>query len=311
MKSAERGEVFNIQRFSMHDGEGIRTLVFLKGCPLACQWCSNPESQKHGPELGFIEPKCKGTPECDAPCVASCPEKAIAISASGKPVIYRDKCTACGECEKVCPEDALKVVGREMTVAEVMAEIEKDRMFYRRSGGGVTLGGGEPLMQHAFATAVLKAARDEYVHTALETCALVSWEHFKNAIQYVDRLYIDLKHMDPKVHEELTGQSNEVILNNIRQVLTVKQPEEVVVRVPVIPGCNDSLENIKATAIFVAEQGLTQIEMMPYHTMGSSKYDEYGMTYSLGNIPATNEDDMVDIRHLVEQYGLKEVTGCY
>ncbi len=307
------GQVFNIQRYSMHDGEGIRTLVFLKGCPLACLWCSNPESQQIGPQLGFIESKCTGSESCNAPCVPACPvNAALYLTEQGKPCIDRTLCDDCGRCAEACPHDALKVVGREMSVSEVMAEVEKDRIFYRRSGGGVTIGGGEPMLQYDFATQLLRAAQEEYLHTALETCALVSWEHFNKAVQYTDLLYIDLKHIDSQKHKALTGQPNEVILNNLRQVLSLKSAQDVVIRVPVIPGCNDSVDNISQTAKFVAKLGFTQIELMPYHKMGVAKYAQYGMTYSLDELQATGESELQDMRDLVERFfDLKEVSGLY
>ncbi len=306
------GQVFNIQRYSMHDGDGIRTLVFLKGCPLACLWCSNPESQQNTPQLGFIEAKCTGTESCDAPCISACPISAIHLTEQDKPFIDRTVCDDCGQCVEACPHDAFKVVGREMTVAEVMAEVEKDRIFYRRSGGGVTIGGGEPMLQYGFTTELLKAAQEEYLHTALETCGLVSWEHFKTALQYVDLLHIDLKHIDSQKHKVLTGQPNDVILNNLRQVLTIKSAKDVVIRVPVIPGCNDNVDNISQTAKFVAELGFTQIELMPYHNMGASKYAQYGMTYLLDTLNATHESELQDLRDLVKRFfDLKEVSGLY
>ncbi|MFO8010478.1 MAG: glycyl-radical enzyme activating protein, partial [Dehalococcoidia bacterium] len=204
MTEALTGRIFNIQRYSLHDGSGIRTLVFFKGCPLKCLWCSNPESQKAVPELGFIDARCPGAEMCGAPCVQACPLDAIQLNPQNKPAIDRESCDACGKCARVCPRDALKVVGHEMSVEEVIAEVEKDRPFYRRSGGGLTLGGGEPLSQYKFAKALLEAAEAEYLHTAIETSGHASWEQFETILKHVDLLQIDLKHFDPRKHKELT-----------------------------------------------------------------------------------------------------------
>jgi pyruvate formate lyase activating enzyme len=310
MDTSTTGRIFNIQRYSLHDGSGIRTLVFLKGCPLRCLWCSNPESQKSTPELGFIEARCVGQEECGAPCVSACPEEAVLTDGRGKPSIDRSVCNDCGECAETCGHDALKLVGREMSVAEVLAEVEKDRAFYRRSGGGVTIGGGEPMAQYGFTAALLEAAHQEYLHTALETSGHVAWKHLERVLRYVDLLHFDLKHMDPRRHEELTGQSNQLILGNLRKVLRIREPQDVVIRIPVIPGCNDSVENIRESATFVAELGFSQIELIPYHEFGRSKYRQYGMVYPLDAAEPAAESDLEDLRRLVESLGLREVTGC-
>jgi pyruvate formate lyase activating enzyme len=303
------GRIFNIQRYSIHDGAGIRTLIFLKGCPLRCQWCSNPESQKSAPELGFIESTCPGVDICGAPCVEACPEEAVSLNARGKPFIDRAECSLCGECAEVCRHDALKLVGREMTVAEVLVEVEKDRPFYRRSGGGITVGGGEPLAQPGFTVALLEAAQDEYLHTALETSGHVRWEQLEAVLGHVDQLHYDVKHMDPERHRELTGQSNELILNNLERVLSIKEPQDVVIRIPVIPGCNDDVENISESAKFVASLGYTQIELMPYHMMGVSKYGQYGMAYRLDGLKPAQEENLRELKEIVSGFGLQEMTG--
>ncbi len=309
MKGETTGRVFNIQRYSIHDGAGIRTLVFLKGCPLRCLWCSNPESQKGQPELGFIESRCAGVEACGAPCVSACPVAAIRLNEAGKAVIDRGKCDVCGMCAEACSNDALKVVGQEMTVAEVMAEVEKDRPFYRRSGGGVTIGGGEPLAQHRFTAELLETARESYLHTAIETCGHATWPHFAAVLEHVDLLQFDVKHMDPVRHEELTGQSNELILDNLRKVSSIKSPQDVIIRIPVVPGYNDSVENIGATAEFAAGLGFRSIELIPYHRMGTSKYAQYGMAYPLTGCEPPSDADMARLRKIVEEIGMVEVSG--
>jgi pyruvate formate lyase activating enzyme len=304
-----KGRVFNIQRYSIHDGGGIRTLVFLKGCPLRCLWCCNPESQKSEPELGFIESRCVGSSACGAPCLSACSVRAIHLDGHGKPVIDRKTCDACGKCASVCGKDALKVVGREMTVDDVMVEVEKDRAFYRRSGGGVTVGGGEPLAQYRFAAELLEAAQDAYLHTALETCGHAPWSHLETVLKHVDLLQFDLKHMDPAKHQDLTGQSNEVILGNLRRVLSLKAPQDVIIRIPVVPGCNDSMESIRETVRLVAGLGFSQAELIPYHRLGISKYAQYGMADPLPGCEPSPQNHLDELRKIVKESGLTEMAG--
>jgi pyruvate formate lyase activating enzyme len=309
MAGETTGRIFNIQRYSIHDGAGIRTLVFLKGCPLRCLWCSNPESQHGQPELGWIAARCAGADTCGAPCVAACPLGAITPDAAGKMVLDRRRCDACGKCAEVCIQEALKLVGRDMTVDQVLKEIEKDRPFYRRSGGGVTIGGGEPLTQPRFTADLLEAAQEEYLHTAIETSGYASWPHLENVLRHVDLLHFDLKHMDPEQHQALTGQSNALILDNLRKVLSVKEPQDVIIRIPLIPGCNDSIENISASAQFVAELGFAQMELISYHRFGVSKYEQYGLVYPLNGAGSLPEAQIQALRSIVESFGVREVSG--
>lgn len=309
MPGKTKGRVFNIQRYSIHDGGGIRTLVFLKACPLRCLWCCNPESQKSEPELGFIESRCVGNRGCGAPCLPACPVGAIHLNGLGKPVIDRVVCDACGRCADVCGKDALRVVGREMTVDEVMAEVEKDRAFYRRSGGGMTVGGGEPLAQHRFTAELLKAAQEAYLHTALETCGHAPWSHLEAVLKHVDLVQFDLKHLDPVKHQELMGESNELILGNLKRVLSVKAPRDVIIRIPVVPGCNDSVDNIRETARFVARLGFSQAELIPYHRLGLSKYAQYGMVYPMAGCQPSPQEHLDELRKIVRESGLTETAG--
>jgi len=305
------GRIFNIQRYSIHDGAGIRTLVFLKGCPLRCLWCSNPESQKATPELGFIAARCVGVETCGAPCVAACPLAAIGLDAGGKSVVDRRVCDLCGRCAEACVQEAFKLVGRDMTVDEVLREIEKDRPFYRRSGGGVTIGGGEPLAQPRFTAELLEAAQEEYLHTAIETSGHAAWPHLERVLHAVDLVHFDLKHLDPDRHKALVGHTNELILDNLGRVLSIKQPQEVVIRIPLIPGCNDSVENISAAARYVARLGFTQVELIPYHRFGVSKYAQYGMPYPLERTAPLADTAVRELSALVERWGLLDVSGCF
>jgi pyruvate formate lyase activating enzyme len=309
MTNGAPGTVFNIQRYSIHDGGGIRTLVFLKGCPLRCVWCCNPESQHGAPQLGFIEARCIGAKDCGAPCVAACTVGSISLSDAGKAIIDRSDCDVCGKCAAACGKGALKVVGRVMPVDQVMAEVEKDRPFYRRSGGGITVGGGEPLAQYQFAAELLKAAHEAYLHTALETCGHAPWTNLSAVLEHVDLLQFDIKHMDPTKHKDMTGKSNELIIDNLKKVRSIKDPRDVIVRIPIIPRYNDSVDNIRATVKFAAGLGFNRIELVPYHRLGTSKYAQYGMLNPLDGCEPPSDADMARLRAVVSACGASDVGG--
>ena len=304
-----RGTIFNIQKFSLHDGPGIRTLVFMKGCPLACKWCDNPEGQKAYPQFSFMDIKCVGADKCNAPCKVACPEGAITLSQEGKPQIDRVLCTNCGKCVEACIYGALTILGRRVTVEQVLAEIEQDRPFYNRSEGGISVGGGEPLMQFDFVLQLLKRCRERFLDTALETCGHAPWEHLKAVSQYADLVYYDIKHMDPLRHKAITGVRNELILRNAKRLLKSKSGAEVIIRIPIIPRYNDSQENIEATASFVAEAGGKMIELLPYHKLGISKYGQLGREYKLADVELPDEENMKRLRNIIRSHGLKDMTG--
>lgn len=303
------GLVFNIQRYAIHDGGGVRTLVFMKGCPLRCLWCSNPEGQKAHPETGFMASRCVGAAVCKGRCLAACPEHGMTLSPEGRPRIDRERCAHCGTCSAACYYGALELVGRAMTVAEVLVEVEKDRPFYRRSGGGVTVGGGEPLLQAEFVTQLLEACHRRHLHTAVETTGFGSLRRLRAMLRHVDLVYFDVKHMDPEKHKALTGVSNARVLRNIRAVVSAGERREVIIRVTTIPGCNDSEENIAATARFAVELGCGQMELVPYHKLGVGKYGQYGMEYPLPDVETPSRERMESLRRLVEECGLKEMSG--
>ena len=305
------GLVFNMQKFSLHDGPGIRTLVFMKGCPLACKWCDNPEGQKPYPQLRFVKIKCVGANKCDAPCVGACPEEAITISQDDTVQVDRRLCTNCGKCAEVCLFGALTVLGERKTIDEVLAQVERDHLFYDRSGGGVTIGGGEPLMKFEFVLQFLRRCKERFLDTALETCGQVQWKCLKKVSRYLDLIYYDIKHIDPVRHEELTGVSNKLILSNARKILSGEANTKVVIRTEVIPGYNDSEENVVGIARFIAESGGKMIELLPYHALGSSKYRELGIEYELTDTKSPTEDQMGKLRNIIKSFGLQDMTGAF
>ena len=274
------GRVFNIQRFCLHDGPGIRTTVFLKGCSLQCLWCANPESINKEVELGYIAARCT---KCGK-CAPVCPEKAITLAPDGFPQIQRELCTACGKCVEVCSDDALALYGSDMTAGEVFGIVERDRSFYQGSGGGVTLSGGEPLLQSPFVFALFQLCREAGIHTAIESAGFVNPAVLKAALPLTDYVLFDLKHMDPQTHRTSTGQSNDLILRNANTLASYGV--QVRFRMPLIPGVNDTPRNIEETSAFLRELGGdgARIELVPYHRLGESKYGALDRPYSLAGV---------------------------
>ena len=299
-----KGKIYDIQKFAIHDGPGIRTLVFMKGCPLKCLWCSTPQTQNSSPDLLYIESNCKNS-LC---CVDICPEKAIRFSDKQKIEINRKLCNSCGQCVDSCPNQALRLVGDQRTVEELFQDVMKDSPFYRRSNVGVTIGGGEPTMQHKFVTALLKKCKETYVHTAMETCGYVKWEHLERILEHVDLLYFDIKHMDARIHEEITGVSNEIILENARKASDIRP---IIIRIPLIPGLNDSEENLLNTGRFAAKLGenLLRIELLPYHKFGTGTYEQLGRKYKLKDVESPSEEYMNKLKKIVESCGVMVQVG--
>ena len=295
--------VFNIQSYSIHDGPGIRVTVFLKGCPLRCRWCANPESNSPKPQLMFYAAKCVACGKC----IEACPEKAILPGMKeGRPVALtlREKCVDCGACAEVCPYEARELAGKEMTVRQVLDQVLKDKLFIDASGGGIPLSGGECLANPDFTEALLYAAKEAGLHTAVESCSYAPEATVDRAFRYLDLGLLDIKHMDSAVHKALTGVPNELILSNVKHIYHDLK-KTVTVRVPTIPGCNDSEENIAATARFVREELGPEVgvHLLPYPRLGESKNESLGRTMDL-SIQVPSEEHMERLKAIVEGYGL-------
>jgi pyruvate formate lyase activating enzyme len=299
-ESAVTGLVFDIKHFAVHDGPGIRTTVFLKGCPLRCGWCHSPESQNPRPEIAFYPDLCIG---CGA-CVEACPNGAQNMDPEK---IRRELCTGCGACADACYAGALVKFGDRVTVEEVLREVEKDRLLYETSWGGVTLSGGEPAAQSQFASELLKSLNWAGYHTALDTSGYAPWEVFEEVTRHADLVLYDLKHMDPRIHEELTGAPNELILSNLRS-LSLQASKTIIVRLPVVPGLNDSNENIEATAEFLEGLGnIEAVELLPYHNLGAPKYEALGWEYLLSHLGPPTREHLEEMRKLLEARGLRTI----
>ncbi len=293
------GIVTDIQRFSVHDGPGIRTTVFLKGCNLRCAWCHNPETLRPDPELQVLPARCIG---CGA-CLEVCPRGAHEVGPHGDRVFHRDRCTACGACAAVCYAGSLVLVGREMTVDEVVAEVLADRPFYEESGGGVTLSGGEPLVRRDFAVAVLRRCRREGLHTAVETNLAAPWDEVAALLPVTDLFMVDVKLAGSEAHKRWTGAGNERILANLRRL--AEEPKPLVVRTPVVPGAGDSPEAIGAVADLIKEFGnLAYYELLPYHPLGAGKYESLGMEYTLGDLERPPQAQMDALARAAAERGI-------
>jgi pyruvate formate lyase activating enzyme len=311
------GTVTNIQHFTIHDGPGIRTEVFLKGCPLHCRWCSNPETIQARPEIGVYSSRCIGIDKCGA-CLASCPvcDKGVFLRHGQRITgIDRDICTGCMKCAEACPADALTSWGQLMSVDEVMVEIRADSPFYERSGGGVTLSGGEALAQWRFAREILRQCHDEKIHTCLETALHCGSNILEELYPFADLIISDIKHMDAGKHREYTGVGNERVLRNLE--ITVAMDKPLIVRVPVIPGHNDDEANIRATTKFIVERlnnKVLQVQLLPYRPLGVEKYTSIGKPYLMApQSPADlgrRDAQLCLLVELMRSYGVPAVAGA-
>lgn len=306
-----KGRIFDISHYMIEDGPGIRTNVFLKGCCLRCIWCSNAYGLDPQPELGVVSAKCT---QC-ARCMAVCPSGAVYRSESdGSIQLDKKKCTSCFRCVEVCPARARMQIGRWMTVDEVFREVEKDRMFYRRGDGGMTLSGGELLMQPEFAKALLKKCWNAYLNTAIETSGCGNWEDLAEIIRYSNTVFMDCKMMEKEKHRQYTGVENEGILENIRKSAGLCQAEgkRMVVRLPLIPGLNDTEKNILETAAFVDSlSGNVELNVLPYHNYGMNKYENIGRTYALTDLKPHTKEQLAEIETVLQKSGCRFSIGGY
>lgn len=284
------GTIFNIQKMSIHDGPGIRTTVFLKGCPMRCLWCSNPESQNMGLEIACFKSRCI---DCGY-CAGMCPQ-GIIENGNDYDIVERDKCDLCMVCVNECCTNAKKLIGESYSPQTLLDEILQDKSFYGSSGGGVTFSGGEPFMQAEFLLTMLRLCKEVGLHTAVETTGLADTKDLLEAAKYLDLFFVDLKHMENETHKKLTDVGNEVILENL--ALLAKHHDNIIVRIPVVPGLNDTPENIRASANYVASLGIRTLELLPYHNLGENKYGQLGMEYTLSG---TENPSSVTMEELAE-----------
>ncbi len=273
-----KGLIFDIQRFSLSDGPGIRTTVFFKGCPLHCLWCHNPEAMLPRPELLFVGSRCRACGACARACMRS-----VHRVHAGEHVIDRDRCRSLFQCAPACPNGALRVVGYEVSAPELVATVLRDRAYFDRSGGGVTLSGGEPTFQAQFAARVAAGLREEGVHVALDTCGHGPWDAFADVVSSTDLVLFDLKLVDSTRLRQLTGASMALVLENLDRILATGTA--VVIRFPLIPGLNDDDEHLNALAALVRGRDIRSVDVIPYHGFAGNKYEQLGRDYPLRHLP--------------------------
>lgn len=297
---ANNGMITEIKKFATHDGPGIRTTVFLKGCPLHCRWCSNPETIAPFSQLYFLPRRCKAF----GACVDICPEKAVSMDAKGAKV-DRKKCTLCMMCVSECPNNAFRQIGEVYSLSDLMREIEKDKPFYGKEGG-VTLSGGEPLFQAGFAMQIFKRSKEVGISTVLDTSGCAASEVVKEIMEYTDLVLLDIKHMDPEMHRQGTGVDNALILKNARIMASMR---DVRVSLPLIPGYNDSEENISATAEFALSLGVGHIDINPLHKLGADKYTYLGLESPYDAYRSLDKQEVARARDIVKGHGLEVTVG--
>lgn len=291
VKGQDMGMIFNIQRYSIHDGPGIRTTVFFKGCPLKCFWCQNPESQNRKPEIFLSRNKCTACGNC----VPVCPVGANSIL-NNTLQIDRKKCAGCGQCVAACPTEARALIGKLVTADDVMKEVMRDARYYKNSGGGVTLSGGEVTAQDEFALLLLKSSKEAGLHTVLDTCGYTPWVVFEKLLKYTDLVLYDIKCMDSHKHQEGTGKTNDLILENAEKIA---RQTPMRIRVPIIHGWNDTAEEIKAIAGFVKNKlGNICIDLLPYNRMGEAKYERLDKQFS--RLESVDDDQMKELQSFIE-----------
>lgn len=297
------GIIFDIHQYAIYDGPGIRTVVFLKGCPLSCAWCHNPESQDPEPQISYFQERCV---KCGK-CVDSCPNEALTLTSEG---IERDprKCTLCGNCTKVCPNQVMELVGKEYSVDEVIKIVAADKIFYDNSGGGVTISGGEPTMQYSFLISLLQKLKEKGIHSAIETCGFFNEKHLDELMELVDLFLFDIKHVDPAIHEKYTGIKNDKIKENFKNIVNKTNSKKISCRIPIIPGFNKDLEVIKGIADFLNEVSYTNdVHLMPYNKLAKTKYEKMGMGHLYKDMGELSEKELEEISENFVNQGFKVV----
>ncbi|KJR48432.1 MULTISPECIES: glycyl-radical enzyme activating protein [Desulfosporosinus] len=289
----ETGIVYNIQRFCNHDGPGLRTVVFLKGCPLRCKWCCNPESQSQYPELMHNPINCLKCGEC----ISCCSQKSLTLTSTGLS-IDRQTCNTCGICATQCCCGALQIIGKNYTTDEIVSMVLKDQEFFTNSGGGVTFSGGEPLRQSSFVLEILEKLTRLGVHTAIETAGAVAWEHFERVIPFVGVFLYDLKHIEDSAHREGTKAGNKLPLENLKKLAL--RHKDIIVRVPLIPDFNMDEKSILNIGLFVKEQGLKTIHLLPYHRLGQNKYKNLGKIFELEETLPPSQEQVDTISKMLQ-----------
>lgn len=297
-----KGIIFNIQKYSIHDGPGIRTTVFLKGCPLKCWWCHNPEGQTINSEILFFKERCTG---CTI-CAKRCPQEAITM-VSGQPLISDKKCNLCGICSELCINEAKELAGKEITVEEVMSEIQKDEIFYEESNGGITFSGGEPLLQIDFLEDLLKACKKKGFHTAVDTSGYAKWDYFEQILDYTDLFLYDLKLMNDEKHKKYIGVSNKIILENLQKLS--KTEKDIYIRLPIISGINDDNEHIGSVIRFISHLNFNQVNLLPYHRVGMDKYKRLNKNYKLSGMEKPSDEILAKIKNKLKKASIKVKIG--
>lgn len=299
----QKGNVFNIQRFTIHDGPGLRTELFLKGCPLRCEWCSNPESWMTILQPGVYRSKCISKKKCGA-CMEACPGEDVLQFYRGKiAAIDRSKCKHCLACADACPSEAIKQWGEWKTVEECMTIIRKDKGYYERSGGGVTVSGGDPLMQSDFVQALFKACKEEGVHTCLESTFYADWNEVEKVLPYTDLIISDIKHMDSEIHRQHTGVHNELILENLERL--AHEGRDMILRIPVIPNVNDDEKNIEATADFILNRlcgHVRTLQLLSFMRLGEEKYTSLGIPYRMEGVRMNRKSFQKKVEKIAEYF---------
>lgn len=303
----KKGIIFNTQKYSIYDGPGVRTIIFIKGCPLKCKWCSNPEGISKNFDIMYVDERCT---KCGK-CVSFCSKGIHNIKKAHDGIIVHEidrqiKCDGCKLCQSKCPSEAVRIAGEEKTVKEIINIIEQDSLFYITSGGGVTLSGGEVASQPEFALEILKACKSRGIHTAIETCGQASWEIYKELSKYVDLFLYDLKHIDPDEHKNLVGVNNYKILTNMAKLFSINA--NIIVRMPMVKGLNDQEWALKGAMKFINKisegKNLKGIEILPYHKLGVNKYQQLGKEYSIKEDLTYSQSELEKIEDFVKEFDL-------